>query len=80
MCPLKEPNDMENILFPRYLGHPIELVEVNEKNDSAEVVWKATVHTGFSLDNRAWSSGECTTLTTRLIRVNGLWKLSKLHD
>jgi len=67
-------------LYPFYLGHPVELVEVVEEGENAEVIWNATVHTMFSLDGRNWSSGEKMTLTTKLVRVEGLWKLSKLHD
>jgi hypothetical protein len=58
----------------------VGLVEVIEEDESAEVIWNATVHTVFSLNGRKWSPGEKMTLTTRLVRVEGLWKLLKLHE
>ncbi len=65
-------------LYPCCLGPPIELVDAVEEGDAATVLWTATVHTGFSLDGRNRSPGETVTLTTRLARVEGLWKLLKL--
>ncbi len=79
-CFVVAPENPQSDLFPRYLGHPMELVEAIEESESAEVVWKATVHTGFSLDSRGWSPGESITLTSRLVMIDGLWKLSTLHD
>ena len=79
-CFIEKTEDTVNNLYPRYLGHPVELVEVIEEDDYAEVIWNATVHTMFSLDNRSWSLGETMMLKTRLVRVEGLWKLVKLHD
>jgi hypothetical protein len=79
-CFIEKSEDTVNNLYPRYLGHQIELVEVIEEDDYAEVIWNATVHTMFSLDGRNWSPGETMMLKTTLIRVEGLWKLLKLHD
>ena len=79
-CFIEWTGDTASHLYPRYLGHPIELVEVIEEDESARVIWKATVHTKFSLDGESRSPGETITLTTRLLRVEGLWKLVKLHD
>lgn len=79
-CFLEEIKEPVSNLYPRYLGHPVELVEVIEKGESAEVIWNATVHTMFYLDGRNWSTGETMTLKTRLVQVEGLWKLLKLHD
>lgn len=66
--------------YPRYLGHPIELVDVTEEEDTAEVFWNATVHTAFSVNGRNAAPGETMSLTTRLIRTNDDWKLVKLHE
>lgn len=79
-CFVDEAEDMGGSLYPRYLGYPVELVDVVEDGDSAAVVWNATVHTRFSLDGTERSAGETLTLTTRLVRVEGLWKLLKLHE
>ena len=76
-------NGTENLagtLYPRYLGHPIELVDVIEEDAAAKVLWSATVHTAFSVDGRSGSPGESVELTTRLVPVDGLWKLTKLHE
>ncbi len=72
--------DASEGLYPRRLGPPVELVDVVEDGDAATVVWSAAVHTGFTLDGRSRSPGETVTLTTRLVRVEGLWKLVELHD
>ncbi len=72
--------DASEGLYPRRLGPPVELVDVVEDGDAATVVWNATVRTEFTLDGRSRSPGEIITLTTRLVRVEGLWKLVELHD
>jgi len=79
-CFAEGAQDTASGLYPRYLGHPIELVEVIEKGNAAKVIWKATVHTGFTLEGKNWSPDESMTLTTRLARVAGLWKLLRLRD
>jgi hypothetical protein len=79
-CFIEKTEDMVGNLYPHYLGHPVELVEVNEEDEYAEVIWNATVHTKFSLDGRNWSPGETMMLKATLIRVEGLWKISELHD
>ena len=79
-CFIEQTQDTVSNLYPRYLGHPVELVEMAEKDEYAEVIWNATVHTKFSLDGRNWSPGETMMLKTTLVRVEGLWKLSELHD
>ena len=79
-CFIEQTQDMASNLYPRYLGPPVELVDVVEEGESAGVIWNATVHTQFSLDGRDRSPGETITLTTRLLRVEGLWKILKLHD
>ncbi len=79
-CFIEETEDTVGNLYPRYLGHPVELVEVAEEGEYAEVIWNASVHTMFSLDGRDWFPGETMILKTRLARVEGLWKLLKLYD
>jgi hypothetical protein len=80
LCFIKGSKDTKGELYPRYLGQPVELVEVVEDGESALVIWNATVHTEFSLDSRNHSAGEKITLTTRLRHEEGLWKLLKLND
>ena len=80
LCFVEETEDTVSELYPAYLGHPIELAEVVEEAESAEVVWKATVHTEFSRGGRSRAPGESITLRTRLVRVEDLWKLLKLHE
>ena len=72
--------DASEGLYPRRLGPPVELVDVVEDGDAATVVWSAAACTEFTLDGRSRSPGEIITLTTRLVRVEGLWKLVELHD
>ena len=79
-CFVEEAADMEGILYPRYLGMPVELVDIFEDGESALVIWNAKVHTDFSIVDRTWSAGENMTLTTRLSKVEGLWKLLRLHE
>ncbi len=50
--------DANEGLYPRYLGPPIEVVEVAEEGDTARVYWNATVHTGFTLEGKKRSAGE----------------------
>jgi hypothetical protein len=79
-CFVEDTEDAANMLYPRYLGHPIELVEVIEEGESAEVVWNATVHTEFSLGSDSWPPGETATVKTRLVRVEDTWKILKLYN
>ncbi len=79
-CCTNGADRIANGLYPRYLGHPVELVEVVEEDNAAQVTWKATVHTEFSLKGTRRSRGESMILTTRLIRTGGVWKLSRLHE
>ena len=62
-------------LYPRYVGQPIGLMDVTEDEESAEVIWEATVHTAFSRDGKNWSPGELVTLTTHLVSIDGVWRL-----
>jgi len=79
-CFIEKPEDMEGSLYPHYLGRPVELVEVNEEDENAEVIWNASVHTKFSLDGRNWFPGETMLLKTKLVYAEGLWKLLKLYN
>jgi hypothetical protein len=79
-CFVEETEAPGSDLYPGYLGHPIGLVDVVEDEESAEVTWEATVHTAFSRNGRQWSPGETITLTTRLVQIDGFWKLKKLHE
>jgi len=79
-CFAEGAQDVSSGLYPRHLGHPIELVEVIDVGNAAKVVWKATVHTGFTLEGKNWSPGETITLETSLVQAEGLWKLTRLHE
>ncbi len=79
-CCVNGIDNVVNGLYPCYLGHPIELVDVNEEDNAAKVTWKATVHTRFSLNGRSHSPSEYVVLTTPLIRVDRLWKLLRLQE
>lgn len=76
----EEAADMAGNLYPRYLGLPVELVDEFQDGESAVITWNAAVHTAFSLDGRSLSAGEKMPLTTRLSKVEGLWKLLRLHE
>lgn len=79
-CLLEETDDLASSLYPRYLGHPVSLVDVTEEEESAEVTWQATVHKAFTRNGKRHSPGETITLTTKLVQVDGLWKLLQLHE
>ena len=79
-CLFKETGGPVSNLYPRYLGPPVGLQGVIEDDQSAKVTWNATVHTEFSCRGRHWSPGETITLTARLVRAEGLWKLQQLHE
>jgi hypothetical protein len=79
-CFVKGAADVSSDLYPAYLSHPVALVDVVEDGNVAKVVWEAAVHTPFTRNGREWSTGETITLTTRLVQVDGLWKLTKLCD
>ena len=72
--------DANEGLYPRYLGPPVEVVEVAEEGDTASVYWNATVHTGFTFEAKRRSPGETVRLGTRLVRVDGVWKLARLYE
>jgi hypothetical protein len=67
-------------LYPGYVGPPVGLGEVIEDGQFAKVVWNATVQTEFSWRDKRWMPGETITLTARLVRVEGPWKLQQLHE
>jgi hypothetical protein len=79
-CSAPGAQDVAGGLYPRYVGHPVEVVEVAEEGAAGKVLWKATVHAGFTLEGRSWSAGETITLETRLIQVEGTWKLARLYE
>jgi len=80
LCFNEDPNNLASILYPHYVGQPIGLVEVSQDGDFAEVIWEATVHTEFSQHGRHWSPDDVITLSARLIRVEGLWKVLQLYE
>jgi hypothetical protein len=79
-CRCEETGEPVSSLYPRYLGPPVGLGEVMEEDQQAKVVWDATVHTEFSWRGKRRTPGETITLTARLVRVEGLWKLVQLHE
>jgi len=79
-CFLEEPNDPASPLYPVCLGHPISLLDVTEEEETAQVVWQATVHKMFTRDGKSYSPGETIELTTHLTQVEGTWRLARLHE
>ncbi len=79
-CFVGEVDGPSNALYPRYVGQPIGLVDVTEDEESAEVIWEATVHAAFSRNGKDWTPGESLTLTTRLVRIDGVWRLDGLCE
>jgi hypothetical protein len=78
-CFVELAADPVEILYPHYLGHPIELVDVNETGDTAIVTWKAAVKIAFSFKNHIRSPGDTVILTTSLVQIDGCWRVHKLH-
>ncbi|HSW01131.1 MAG TPA: hypothetical protein VLI39_13225 [Sedimentisphaerales bacterium] len=79
-CVLEETDYVSDGLYPRFLGGPVGLVEVIEEDDCATVVLEAAIHTEFSVQGKRRFPGDTMVLTSRLVRVEGLWKLMQLHD
>ncbi len=79
-CFLEEPNDPAGDLYPSHLGHPVSLVDVNEDEQAAKVVWQAAVHKAFTRGDKQYSPGETIELTTHLTQVEGAWRLARLHE
>lgn len=79
-CVLEEAKSGPDGLYPRYLGQPVGLVEVVEEDDRATVVWEAAVHTVFTLRGKQWAVGGTMMVTSRLVRVDGFWKLAQWHE
>ena len=79
-CFCDDTPDANEGLYPRYLGPPVEVVEVAEEGDTASVYWKATVHAGFTLEGKKRFPGETVRLETSLVRVEGFWKLTRLYE
>lgn len=78
-CFVELAADPEYMLYPLYLGHPIELVDVNETGETATVTWKASVQAAFSFEKQIRSPGDTVTLATSLVQVEGCWRIHKLH-
>jgi hypothetical protein len=76
LCLADEDAQVTDGPYPRYVGHPIRLVDVFEDNQTATVLWEATTHTAFSRAGRRWSVGEYVPFTSHLIQSDGLWKLA----
>ncbi|MEN6423958.1 MAG: sigma-70 family RNA polymerase sigma factor [Phycisphaerales bacterium] len=62
----------------RCLGYPVETIDAICEDDVARFTWRATVHRPFPLNGTVWSEGDSLTLTARLVRVDGLWKVSSI--
>ncbi|MGE5296482.1 MAG: sigma-70 family RNA polymerase sigma factor [Solirubrobacterales bacterium] len=66
--------------YPRYLGRPARLVEVTAEGDTARVLWEAQVHTPFTHKGHSCSIGEFVPLCSRLVRMDGSWRLLRLDE
>jgi hypothetical protein len=60
------------------LGYPVETIDAICEDDVARFTWRATVHRPFPLNGTVWSEGDSLTLTARLVRMDGLWKVSSI--
>jgi len=79
-CFVDGTDDTGSDLYTSYLGQPVGLVDVEEDGDTAVVTWEATVHKPFARNAKQWPPGKTIALTTRLVQVDGLWKLTQLHN
>ena len=79
-CFVDGTHETNSTLYPDHLGHPVGLVDVAEDEETAAVTWEATVHTTFTRNGKQWTPGETITLTTRLIQVDGSWKVTELQQ
>jgi len=59
---------------------PIEVTDVNQQGDAAQVTYIASVHTAFSTKYTTWLPGESLMLTAHLIRKGEIWKLLELNS
>lgn len=80
LCLAEEDANVTDGPYPRYVGHPIRLVDIFEDGQTATVQWEATTHTAFSHANRNWSPCEYVPFTSRLIQDDGLWKLTAFME
>jgi len=62
------------------LGSPIEIIEVNQEESHAQVIYLAAVHAKFTLNNTTWRPGDALTLSARFLWVNDLWKCSEINN
>ncbi len=79
-CFVTSTENPEGMLYPHYLGHPVELVDVNETGETAIVTWTATVKTTLTFGKQALSPGETVTLTTTLVQDDEIWRIHELNQ
>jgi len=80
LCLADEDANVTDGPYPRYVGHPIRLVDIFEDDQIATVQWEATTHTAFQRAGRHWSPGEYVPFTSHLIQDDGLWKLAAFME
>jgi DNA-directed RNA polymerase specialized sigma24 family protein len=77
------PMGVERSLDSSYLkclGNPIEIIEVIQEENHAEVIYLAAVREQFTLNNTTWLPGDALTLSARFLRIDDLWKCSAIHS
>jgi len=70
--------DMRNSPYLHCLGVPMEVTDVIQQGDTAQVTYIASVHTAFSAENTTWLPGESLMLTAHPIRSGDLWQVREL--
>ncbi len=66
--------------YLKCLGNPIEIIEVIQEENRAQVTFLAAVRSEFTLDNTGWQPGDALTLSARFLWINDLWKCSAIDN
>ena len=66
--------------YLKFLGGPIEIIEVIQEENTAQVTYLAAVHTEFALNNTIWLPGDALTLSARFLWINDLWKCLAINS
>jgi len=70
--------DMRSSPYLRCLDFPMEVVDVIQEGDTAQVTYIASVVMAFSTEDTTWLPGESLMLTAHLIRSGELWQVLEL--
>lgn len=78
-CLAQGAGDVRDNPYLHCLGFPMEVTDVKQEGDTAQVSYIASVHTAFSTESTSWLAGESLMVTAHLIRSGTLWKLLELN-